>query len=73
MRDAVQAPCSDVNSGPAVHCAAVGLPVTPLPLTPLLHYPPSPGLVIFSFLVVEPQDIGFLPQSGSVVGSIVRS
>ncbi|RMZ56132.1 hypothetical protein APUTEX25_004556 [Auxenochlorella protothecoides] len=30
------------------------------------------GLVIFSFLVVEPQDIGFLPQSGSVVGSIVR-
>ncbi|KAL4457256.1 hypothetical protein ABPG75_012121 [Micractinium tetrahymenae] len=27
------------------------------------------GLVIFSFLVVEPQDIGFLPQSGSVLGS----
>ncbi|KAL6780975.1 GPT3 [Auxenochlorella protothecoides x Auxenochlorella symbiontica] len=31
------------------------------------------GLVIFSFLVVEPQDIGFLPQSGSVVGSIAAS
>lgn len=30
------------------------------------------GLVIFSFLVVEPQDIGFLPQSGSAVGSLVR-
>lgn len=27
------------------------------------------GLVIFTFLVVEPQDIGFLPQSGSVLGS----
>lgn len=27
------------------------------------------GLVIFSLLVVEPQDIGFLPQSGSVLGS----
>lgn len=30
------------------------------------------GLVIFSFLVVEPQDVGFLPQSGSVLGSEVR-
>lgn len=27
------------------------------------------GLVVFCFLVVEPQDIGFLPQSGSVLGS----
>lgn len=31
--------------------------------------PPPAGLIIFSFLVVEPQDIGFLPQSGSVLGS----
>lgn len=31
------------------------------------------GLVIFSFLVVEPQDIGFLPQSGSVIGSMEAS
>lgn len=31
------------------------------------------GLVIFSFLVVEPQDIGFLPQSGSVLGSVEGS
>ena len=29
------------------------------------------GLVIFSFLVVEPSDVGFAPQSGSVMGSIV--
>jgi hypothetical protein len=27
---------------------------------------------VFCFLVVEPQDIGFLPQSGSVLGSEVR-
>ena len=31
------------------------------------------GLLIFFFLVVEPQDIGFLPQSGSTLGSFVRS
>ena len=41
----------------------------PNPAPPL---PPFTGLVIFSFLVVEPQDIGFLPQSGSVLGSEVR-
>lgn len=35
-----------------------------------LHIPAA-GLVVFSFLVVEPQDIGFLPQSGSVLGSEV--
>lgn len=36
--------------------------------------PPSfAGLIIFAFLVVEPQDIGFLPQSGSVLGSVVRT
>jgi OPA family glycerol-3-phosphate transporter-like MFS transporter 1/2 len=29
------------------------------------------GLLIFSLLVVEPQDIGFLPQSGSNLGSLV--
>jgi hypothetical protein len=29
-------------------------------------------VVVFCFLVVEPQDIGFLPQSGSVLGSEVR-
>lgn len=34
--------------------------------------PPAAGMLIFSFLVVEPQDIGFLPQSGSVIGSRVR-
>ncbi|GAB4813197.1 hypothetical protein N2152v2_000243 [Parachlorella kessleri] len=31
------------------------------------------GLVIFSFLVVEPSDVGFAPQSGSVMGSISGS
>ena len=30
------------------------------------------GILIFLFLVVEPQDIGFLPQSGSTLGSFVR-
>lgn len=37
--------------------------------------PPSyaAGLIIFAFLVVEPQDIGFLPQSGSVLGSVVST
>jgi hypothetical protein len=42
----------------------------------LLHpsrLPSAAGLVVFSFLVVEPQDIGFLPQSGSVLGSEVGS
>lgn len=29
------------------------------------------GVLIFLFLVVEPQDIGFLPQSGSNFGSLV--
>lgn len=36
-----------------------------------LRLPTAAGLVVFSFLVVEPQDIGFLPQSGSVLGSEV--
>lgn len=31
------------------------------------------GVVIFLFLVVEPQDIGFLPQSGSVLPSAAMS
>lgn len=31
------------------------------------------GIFIFLFLVVEPQDIGFLPQSGSVLGSLIPS
>jgi sugar phosphate permease len=31
------------------------------------------GVLIFLFLVVEPQDIGFLPQSGSAVGSLAGS
>jgi hypothetical protein len=34
---------------------------------------PAAGLVIFSFLVVEPSDVGFAPQSGSVMGSIVSA
>lgn len=43
-----------------------------LRLEPTSRLSLCPGLVIFSFLVVEPQDIGFLPQSGSVLGSEVR-
>lgn len=31
------------------------------------------GLLIFTCLVVEPQDIGFLPQSGSVLPSMIPS
>lgn len=31
------------------------------------------GILIFSFLVVEPQDIGFMPQSGSHLGSYAVS
>ncbi|KAH7623698.1 putative glycerol-3-phosphate transporter 4 [Nannochloris sp. 'desiccata'] len=31
------------------------------------------GVLIFLFLVVEPQDIGFLPQSGSALGSLAGS
>lgn len=31
------------------------------------------GILIFLFLVVEPQDIGFLPQSGSAIGSLAGS
>lgn len=31
------------------------------------------GLLIFLFLVVEPQDIGFVPQSGSALGSAVST
>jgi OPA family glycerol-3-phosphate transporter-like MFS transporter 1/2 len=31
------------------------------------------GILIYLFLVVEPQDIGFLPQSGSNVGSLAMS
>ncbi len=31
------------------------------------------GILIFLFLVVEPQDIGFLPQSGSALGSLAGS
>ena len=31
------------------------------------------GVLIFLFLVVEPQDIGFMPQSGSVIGSYAAS
>jgi hypothetical protein len=31
------------------------------------------GILIFSFLVVEPQDIGFMPQSGSHLGSFAAS